>query len=174
MNYKQCYLSVMMLLAIFTLFACTSEDDLSVQGDFPDKSEATWDNTAQIIETDGLPFDYSEVFNNSKYQKWSNGGGDYRSILMCFYSLDEIKNSDYAPYINSLPTINWSKQTLVITRVFCAHVIGLNSCKVYHRAGKYVVDVNIADKLLNAIDDIGVIIVLNEKGVQSKSIKLEL
>lgn len=173
MGNKLFYFVAFTILATFILVACSNSDDLTNnQEEFPEISEITQDNTAIIMELNHRIFDFEKVFNHSGYEQWYND--QYRSIFECFHSLDELKNSNSASYIDELPIIDWNKQTLVIVSVFCRQVIKQNDCKVYGLSSKYTIDINFNHLILNALGEFSTAIILNKRDVQKKDIKLNL
>lgn len=173
MENKLFYFVTFTIWATFVLAACSNSDNLTDNlEEFPEISEVTQDNTATIMELSHRIFDSEKVFNHSEYKPWYND--QYRSIFECFHSLDEIRNSNAASYIDELPTIDWDKQTLVIARVFCRQVLELNDCKVYCLSSKYTIDINFSHLILNALGEFSTAIILNKKDVQKKDIRLHL
>lgn len=159
-----------MMVAMFAFAACSNEELPDNSGDledFPEMLEEFKDDSAEIeslvtkIEKD----------TDLSYQSWWNG---YESNYECFYSLDELENSPYAPLKDEIPQVDWDKQTLVIAYVYSSSTFDEDKCNVYGKSGKYTVEYGIGPGYGMAFDNNGVAIVLDKPAVEKKCVNFKV
>lgn len=159
---------------MWMMTACNEDENgFTDKHGFPKTSEENLDATVVIKDF----FSHKESgnpFENPDYQQWC--GDSYRTTFECFHNLSEVRESKYAEGTDKLPPINWETQTLVICNIYSLTSLNEDycSCKVYTRSGKYTIHVEITESLyaIQTIDDLGIAIVLDQKNVQKKDLKL--
>jgi len=115
---------------------------------------------------------HSETGEDGHTESWES------SVIATFYhSQAELEESPYAPYLDKLPEIDWSNQTLVIL-IRLGNQYFINSyegCSIYHYSNKYTVKINLTVPTIAncSLDAIGTAIILNEKGVQRDNVKIQ-
>ena len=153
---------------VMAMVACSSEDELNVNDNFPEMSEEFLERNITIID---LPnnLEKSPIL---EYQKWMNDS--FRSNYECFYSMDEVAKSPYSSTINFLPEIAWDKQTLIIVYVHYINQLDYIHCNIYRKQNKYYIDCMTEMSFMTLMESKGVAIVVEQANLRKENIKFNL
>lgn len=162
MKIKLFYLAACMLL-----FASCSEEEneyLDDQG-FPKTVEENLMTSGVIAQ---------EFTKYCTWKRWGEiEGYDFmKNDFECFHSLEEFQAGRFAQNMEELPPVDWDSHTLVVCTVCKPYIIGYEGCHVYSHSDKYTIEVMYLDYLMCAYGTVCVAIVLPEKNVSAKDIKL--
>ncbi len=163
---------ITLITVMFTISSCNNDD-------FPSIEEGKADNgiITKLIDWD-YPIENQESlrFNWNSDETFQHSISSYKSLKYIFHTQKEFDESELKlTYVaNLFPTVDWSKQTLLIAAVYTPHIIADAKCQVYVKSGKYTIDLNLLPTFLDAFDTTIIAIVLNEKGIEEKDVKFVL
>ena len=83
-------------------------------------------------------------------------------------SSDNTKNP-----LDAVPSVDWSKQTLVFAQHFHSYLVELKDCKVEKQGKKYVVELYYSNKLSSCISAVGAFVVINKPNVSINDITVK-
>lgn len=155
---KTLFIIAAMLVALFTLPACSSDSD------YDENDEGT---TLTIGE---------EIASIQKVNDLTNREGlDHVGETFCFHSDEELQaHADYTRIKDKLPeSIDWNNKTLVLVKIVSRYGIFSDGYKIKRNGTKYTIELSYKEGFACAYSGAGALIVINKPGITENDITLK-
>lgn len=168
---KFAFYLILLLACVGLASSCSSDDD---ETDFSGGTELVIGGEEINSITDAY-----NLVRNIDYPGFDRGD---TCIIRCFYSEEEVKNSEeFAPgrrypepdVIAELPPIDWDSQTLVLAKFQHGQVVKYKNCKVIKKGDRYLVELYMDYLPCNAFGAAGVFIVVNKPKITEKHFSMK-